>query len=35
MVALTGRPGVGKSTVFMRVVQELGSLGYRVYGFYC
>ncbi|MEM0154087.1 MAG: nucleoside-triphosphatase [Ignisphaera sp.] len=35
LVALTGRPGVGKSTVFMRVVQELDSLGYRVYGFYC
>jgi nucleoside-triphosphatase len=34
-VALTGRPGVGKSTIFMKVVQELNSLGYRIYGFYC
>ncbi|MCS7110973.1 MAG: nucleoside-triphosphatase [Ignisphaera sp.] len=35
LVALTGRPGVGKSTVFMKIVEELSSLGYSVYGFYC
>ncbi len=35
LIALTGRPGVGKSTVFMRVVNKLNSLGFNVYGFYC
>lgn len=35
LIALTGRPGVGKSTVFMKVVEELLSAGCSVYGFYC
>lgn len=34
-VLITGRPGVGKSTVFMRVVDGLRTRGYRVCGFYC
>lgn len=34
-ILLTGRPGVGKSTVFMRVVEGLEKSGYRVCGFYC
>lgn len=34
-VVITGRPGVGKSTVFMKVVGGLGAGGYRVCGFYC
>lgn len=34
-VVITGRPGVGKSTVFMKVVGDLESRGYRVCGFYC
>ena len=34
-VLITGRPGVGKSTVFLRVVEEVASRGFRVCGFYC
>ncbi len=34
-VLITGRPGVGKSTVFAKVVEGLESRGYRVCGFYC
>lgn len=34
-VLITGRPGVGKSTVFLRVVEESTSRGIRVCGFYC
>ncbi|MEM2207308.1 MAG: nucleoside-triphosphatase [Sulfolobales archaeon] len=34
-VLITGRPGVGKSTVFMKVVEGLRTRGYKVCGFYC
>jgi nucleoside-triphosphatase len=34
-VVITGRPGVGKTTLFQRVVARLRSLGYRVEGFIC
>ncbi len=34
-ILITGRPGVGKSTVFAKVVEGLESRGYRVCGFYC
>lgn len=32
---ITGRPGVGKSTIFAEVVENLRSKGYRVCGFFC
>jgi len=32
---ITGRPGVGKSTVFLRVVEGATSRGLKVCGFYC
>jgi len=35
IVALTGRPGIGKTTVFFNVVEELKKEGLVVYGFYC
>jgi len=35
IVALTGRPGVGKTTLFFNVVEELKKEGVIVYGFYC
>ncbi len=34
-VFLSGRPGVGKTTVFMRVVNQLRAYGVRVAGFTC
>ena len=34
-VVVTGRPGVGKTTLFRRVVERLRSEGYRVGGFVC
>jgi len=35
IVALTGRPGVGKTTLFFSVVEELKKEGIAIYGFYC
>lgn len=35
IVALTGRPGVGKTTLFFSVIEELKKEGVLVYGFYC
>ncbi|MEM4442284.1 MAG: nucleoside-triphosphatase [Ignisphaera sp.] len=35
MIVITGRPGVGKSTVFNSVIKSLKEHGYSVYGFYC
>ncbi|NPA05361.1 MAG: DUF2478 domain-containing protein [Crenarchaeota archaeon] len=34
-VVITGRPGVGKTTIFSRVVERLRSGGCRVVGFVC
>ncbi len=34
-VFLTGEPGVGKTTAFFKIVNELKSRGYSVGGFYC
>ncbi|RLG80758.1 MAG: hypothetical protein DRO09_02725 [Thermoprotei archaeon] len=34
-VIITGRPGVGKTTVFTKVVSALKDGGLRVYGFMC
>lgn len=34
-VFITGRPGVGKTTVFMKTVSMLRERGLRVSGFYC
>lgn len=34
-VLISGRPGIGKSTVFMRVVEGLKLAGLRPCGFYC
>lgn len=35
IIAVTGRPGVGKSTVFNKVVDVLKAHGFIFYGFYC
>ncbi len=35
MIGITGRPGVGKSTLFFKVVNAVKSKGINVYGFYC
>jgi len=35
IVVLTGRPGVGKTTVFLKVVNEIKQTGIGVFGFYC
>ncbi|MEM1542228.1 MAG: nucleoside-triphosphatase [Ignisphaera sp.] len=32
---MTGRPGVGKSTVFNSIIKSLKEHGYSIYGFYC
>ncbi len=34
-VVITGRPGVGKTTLFTRVVERLVGEGFRVVGFVC
>ncbi len=34
-VVLTGRPGIGKTTIFIRVLEELKSQGVSVEGFVC
>lgn len=34
-VAITGHPGVGKTTAFMKVLDYLNKKGVRVAGFYC
>ncbi len=34
-IAVTGRPGVGKTTLFWKVVKRLVAEGVRVTGFYC
>ncbi|MCS7099110.1 MAG: nucleoside-triphosphatase [Sulfolobales archaeon] len=34
-VVITGRPGVGKSTIFAEVVENLKRRGYSVCGFFC
>ncbi len=34
-VVITGRPGSGKTTVFMKVIETLKSQGISVTGFYC
>ena len=34
-VALTGRPGVGKTTIFMKIYNELIGRGVSIAGFYC
>ncbi len=34
-VVITGRPGVGKTTLFQKVVARLRAQGYRVEGFIC
>ncbi len=35
IIAITGRPGVGKTTLFFKVVNKLKESGVEVYGFYC
>jgi len=35
IIALTGRPGVGKTTVFTKVIESLRRDGVNVYGFVC
>ncbi len=35
IIAITGRPGVGKTTLFFKVISELKESGIEVYGFYC
>ncbi|MQL56582.1 NTPase [Acidianus ambivalens] len=34
-IFITGRPGVGKTTLLMYVVEEVKKRGYKVVGFYC
>jgi len=34
-ILITGRPGVGKTTLFTRILSSLRSSGYRVAGFVC
>jgi nucleoside-triphosphatase THEP1 len=34
-LAITGEPGVGKTTLLMKVVEFLKSKGINIYGFYC
>ncbi len=34
-IVISGRPGIGKTTVFKKVVDRLRSRGYYVVGFYC
>ena len=34
-VFLSGRPGIGKTTVFLRVINELRSKGFTIGGFMC
>ncbi len=34
-IAITGRPGVGKTTTFMKVLDYLNKKGLKVAGFYC
>ncbi|MEM0043895.1 MAG: NTPase [Sulfolobales archaeon] len=34
-IFITGRPGIGKTTVFMKVVEMLRREGSKVLGFYC
>jgi nucleoside-triphosphatase len=35
IIAITGRPGIGKSTIFNKVVDTLKRQGFTFYGFYC
>jgi len=35
IVCITGRPGVGKSTAFFKIVEGLRNNGINVFGFYC
>ncbi|BFH72554.1 NTPase [Sulfurisphaera javensis] len=34
-VYITGEPGVGKTTLFLKVVKELENKGFKISGFYC
>ncbi len=34
-IAITGRPGVGKSTIFFKILNKLRECGVRACGFYC
>jgi nucleoside-triphosphatase len=34
-IAITGRPGIGKTTLFWKVVKRLQNDGIRIAGFYC
>ena len=35
IIAITGRPGIGKTTIFIRVFERLQRDGYRITGFVC